>query len=223
MQLIDIHTHRIRNDGNIQVLNIFAQELSLAEPDFLFSAGLHPWHIGKVNPEECFEAIERATEQKNMLAIGECGLDRSISTGFAIQEHCFREQIKIAEKYHKPLIIHCVRAYSDLQKLKKETKSDLPWIIHGYKGNQETTQSMIRHGFYFSVGESLLKDNLKQNIFQMIPIERLFLETDDSEITVRDIYQFAAQMLKIDEKMLTESIFNNFKTLFGDCHLVFKG
>src|SRR5450830_1341777 len=114
MQLIDIHTHRIRNDGNIQVLNIFAQELSLAEPDFLFSAGLHPWHIGKVNPEECFEAIERATEQKHMLAIGECGLDRSISTDFAIQEHCFREQIRIAEKNHKPLIIHCVRAYTDL-------------------------------------------------------------------------------------------------------------
>ena len=218
MQLIDIHTHKIKNDENIQVLNIFAQDLKISKPDFLFSAGLHPWHIEKVNPEECFEAIERAAEQKNMLAVGECGLDRSILTGFAIQEHCFREQIQIAENHHKPLIIHCVRAYSDLQKLKKETKSDLPWIIHGYHGNLETTQSLIRHGFYFSVGESLLKDDSKQNVFKTIPIERLFLETDDRDISIQQVYLQAAKFLKIDEKMLTGAIFSNFKTLFGDFH-----
>ncbi|HZL11411.1 MAG TPA: TatD family hydrolase [Prolixibacteraceae bacterium] len=222
MQQIDIHTHQISDEGNIQILNVFAQDLSSFSSGFLFSSGLHPWHIGKVNPEECFEALELAAMQENMLALGECGMDRSIPTDFALQKMYFKEQIHIAEKYHKPLIIHCVRAYSDLMKFKKESKSDIPWIIHAYRGNQETTLSLIKHGFYFSVGEQLLKDESKHPILRIIPVERLFLETDNREISIKKIYLLAAQILKIDEEVLTEAIFNNFKTLFGDDKLVAK-
>jgi len=216
MKLINLHTHRISNEGDIQILNIFAQELTDKEPDSLFSAGLHPWHISNVNPENCFETIEKATKQNNMLAIGECGLDRSISTDFALQEYCFIEQIKIANRSDKPLIIHCVRAYSDLLKLKKKIQSNIPWIIHGYQGNLEMTKNLIRHGFYFSIGESLLKNDSKQIVLQSIPIERLFLETDDKDISILEIYQLAMQRLNRNEQMLAELIFNNFRTLFGE-------
>lgn len=220
MQLINLHTHRTEETGNIQILNVFAQDLTLNEPAFLFSSGLHPWHIAKVNPEECFQAIDRAAEQKNMLAIGECGLDRSINTVFALQEWCFKQQVQIANNHRKPLIIHCVRAYSDLQKHKKENKSGLPWIIHGYYGNLETTLSLIKHDFYFSIGEKLLKDKTKHDIFRSIPIERLFLETDESELTIAEIYSVAAPILNIDENELTQILANNFKAIFGEDNLV---
>lgn len=216
MKYIDFHTHKISAGGNIQILNVFAQDLPLDEPDYLFSAGLHPWHIGKVNPEECFQAIERAADQKNMLAVGECGLDRSISTDFQLQEKYFNEQIQIADKHSKPLIIHCVRAYSDLLKMKKETRSNVPWIIHGYRGNLETTLSLIKQEFYFSVGEQFLIDESKHQVFRSMPIERIFLETDDREISIRASYKLAAQLGEVDEEMLAETIFSNFKCLFGE-------
>ena len=217
MKLIDLHTHRVKDEGDIQIMNVFAQELTDAEPDFPFSAGLHPWHISQVDTEKCFEAIETSTKQKNMLAVGECGLDRSIPTDFALQKYCFTQQIRIAEKHNKPLIIHCVRAYSDLQNLKKETRSEIPWIIHGYNGNLETIQSLIRQGFYFSVGEPLLKNESKRIVFQSIPIERLFLETDAQDISIFEVYQLAMQRLNLDKQMLTEIISNNFNSLFGEC------
>ncbi|MDP2338739.1 MAG: TatD family hydrolase [Bacteroidota bacterium] len=216
MQQINFHTHQIKGDENIQILNVFAQDLPGFEPKSLFSAGLHPWHVGKVNPEECIRAIEQATHQKNMLAIGECGLDRSISTDFALQKLFFGKQIQLAEKHSKPLIIHCVRAYSDLLELKKETKSEVPWIIHGFGGNLETTLSLIRHGLYFSVGEFLLKNEARHPVFRNIPLERLFLETDDSEISIGEIYLSAAQILKMDTQLLNEAIFSNFRTIFGN-------
>jgi len=219
MQLIDLHTHKTNKTENAQILNIFAQDLPLEVPNFLFSVGLHPWHIEKVNPEECFLAIDRVATQKNMLAVGECGLDRSIATGFALQEQCFKQQILIAKKYCKPLIIHCVRAYSDLLKQRKERKSGLPWIIHGYRGNLETTLSLIKHKFYFSVGEHLLKDESKQEIFRSIPLERLFLETDESELPIAGIYSLAAQALKMDENELVQIIANNFTSVFGSGYL----
>ena len=132
------------------------------------------------------------------------------------QEWCFKQQVKIADKHRKSLIIHCVRAYSDLQKHKKESKSGLPWIIHGYYGNLETTLSLIKHNFYFSVGEQLLKDELKHTIFRSIPFDRLFLETDDREISIAEIYYLAAHILKIDEIKLAQIVINNFKAIFGE-------
>lgn len=215
MQQIDFHTHQKYEAGKIQILNIFAQDLLPEGTESLFSAGLHPWHIGKVNAEECFQAINRAAGLKNMLAIGECGFDRSITVGFAMQKWCFEQQVKIANIHRKPLIIHCVRAYSDLLNHKKGNKSGLPWIIHGYRGNLETILSLIKHDFYFSVGEQLLNDKAKHDIFRSIPTGRLFLETDDSEISIAEIYSLASRVLKMDENELTQIIANNFTAVFG--------
>lgn len=219
MKLIDIHTHRANDALSIQILNVFAQDLFEVERDSPFSAGLHPWDIDLVNPEECIKTIERFAVQKNMLAIGECGLDRIISTDFALQERYFRQQIEIAEKFRKPLIIHCVRAYSDLMKFKKASKSDLPWIIHGYAGNLDITQSLIMHNFYFSAGERLLKDSRKHDVLRAIPPDRLFLETDDGDTSIAEIYSMAAQVLNIDQDTLIQFITDNFKRIFGNVYL----
>jgi TatD DNase family protein len=220
MQQINLHTHQINSGTNVQILNVFAQDLPFLRVGQPFSTGLHPWHIGKVNPDDCLLAIEKVTAHKNMLAVGECGLDRSIDAAFAIQELYFKKQIEIAEKHHKPLIIHCVRAYFDLIRMKKELKSYLPWVIHGYNGNLETTKSLNRHDFYFSVGESFLTDERKRESFLEIPLDRLFFETDDNDIPIQKIYLFAAEILKTSEDLLAEAIFNNFKTIFGNGKLV---
>lgn len=216
MQKINLHTHRSFPGDHLQLLNMFAQDLPFTGNDQFYSAGLHPWHIGKVDPEACFQALELAAKQQNMLAVGECGIDRAIETDYEKQELYFKMQMDIAIKYAKPLIIHSVRAHSDLMKLKKESKSAIPWILHAYQGNKETTINLIRNGFYFSVGELLLKNEKKHDIFRAIPANRLFLETDDQEISIQQIYFIASQLLGCEEELLTETIFNNFKTVFGE-------
>ena len=137
MQQIILHTHQINSGTNIQVLNVFAQNLPFSMTDQFFSAGLHPWHIGKVDPDNCLLAIEKATVHENLLAIGECGLDRSVEEAFAVQELYFKRQIEIAEKYHKPLIIHCVRAYPDLIIGPSLDYSWLQWKSGDYKKSEQ--------------------------------------------------------------------------------------
>lgn len=214
MNEIDLHTHRFKSESSIQILNTFAQDLPVPEDNFFYSAGLHPWHIDSVNTEECLHSIELAMSQKNMLAVGECGLDRVINTAFAIQEHYFKLQTDIAEKHSKPLIIHCVRAYPDLIRLKIQSKSSVPWIIHGFQGNRQTALQLIRHNFYFSVGETLLSNRLKNHILTLLPADRLFLETDDRETSIFVIYSLASQILKIDNEILSGIILENFERLF---------
>jgi TatD DNase family protein len=69
------------------------------------------------------------------------------------------------------------------------------------------------------VGELLLKDVAKHVTFRSIPINRLFLETDESELSIAEIYTLAAQILKIDQKELSQIIVSNFKTVFGEDRL----
>ena len=215
MVKIDIHTHRLKSEPSIQILNTFAQDLPLPDNETLYSAGLHPYHLGLVNREVCLHFMELAISNKNMVAIGECGLDRSIATDFAQQEWYFRKQIEIAEKYSKPLIIHCVRAFPEIMRLKKESKSSIPWIIHGFQANRPTTLQLITHNFYFSVGESLLTNQQKIEILPLIPTDHLFLETDDRDVSIRTVYTLASQILNIGEEMLSDIILANFKRLFG--------
>ena len=217
---IDLHTHRLKSGPGIQILNTFAQDLPFADDENPYSAGLHPWHLGLVNPEVCLHSIELASLQKNMLAIGECGLDRSVATDFAMQEWYFRKQIEMAEKYSKPLIIHCVRAFPEIMKMKKEYKSTVPWIIHGFQGNQPTTLQLIQHDFHFSVGESLLTNQQKKEILTIIPPDHLFLETDDRDVSISTIYSLASQILKINQETLSGIILENFKRLFGNQNVV---
>ena len=216
MQYIDLHTHLAPKATEIQIHNVFAQDLPVQDTGYFYSAGIHPWHLEHIDARECFQKLEHEIRQKNMIAIGECGLDRSISTDFAIQEKYFIQQALLAEKNSKPLIIHSVRAYSDLLKIKKELNPDMPWILHGFLANPETTQKLINHGFYFSAGLKLLGNRAKKDVLRIIPDERLFLETDDSEISIQTIYSFAAQMRLTEEELLAETINNNFKRLFGN-------
>ena len=216
MQKIDLHTHVPKSNSSIQILNAFAQDLPIADDQNLYSAGLHPWHLARVNPEECLDLLARAMTQKNMVAMGECGLDRFTPADFAIQEWYFKKQIKIAQEHSKPLIIHCVRAFSELIRLKKEFKTTIPWIIHGYQANVQTTLQLARHHFYFSLGESMLSHPLKKEFVQFIPSDHLFLETDNSEISIDQIYSLAAQELKMDVQTLVGIVFENFHRLFGN-------
>jgi TatD DNase family protein len=216
---IDIHTHRPKSDSSIQILNIFAQDLPLPDDENFYSAGLHPWHLDLVDRETCLEAIDWTMNNKNLVAIGECGLDRSIAIDFAVQKWYFRKQIELAEKHAKPLIIHCVRTFPDLIQLKKEFKSNIPWIIHGFQANQPTTLQLIQHNFYFSVGESLLTNQKKKDILKLIPLDHLFLETDDRDVSINTVYGLASQILNLGEEILSDIILDNFKRLFGNSGL----
>lgn len=212
---INLHTHHQISDNSIQIINFLAHNLPVAENHHLYSTGLHPWYIQMTDPEECIQAIEQALKQSNVIAVGECGLDRAIGTEFDLQEQIFRIQIELAQKYSKPLIIHCVRAYPELISLKKQYPSSLPWIIHGFQGNEQIATELIKHGFYFSVGELLLKNPQHTEVFPLIPTDRLFLETDDRNTSIESVYTLIAKLLKMEVNALSEIVFNNFNLLFG--------
>ena len=93
----------------------------------------------------------------------------------------------------------------------------MPWIIHGFQGNEQSVEQLLRHEIYFSLGDVLFKNPDKtKRLLNIIPKERLFLETDDSKTDIIEMYDKTISLISFDIDELKTIIFNNFIKVFGD-------
>ena len=210
---IDIHTHRFSKDENhLSVVNVSLDELECLPKLPAVSIGMHPWDIDKANNDEIIKRIEELASNDHVVAIGEIGLDKLIQVKLVKQEEILKKQLSIAEKNNKVVIIHCVKYYAELIALKKQFKASTPWIIHGFNKNLQIAEDLIRNGCFLSFGVQLLKSNKLQMVFREIPNEKIFLETDESNASIEDIYQMAANIKELDITELKKIILSNYNT-----------
>ena len=219
-QFIDIHTHRKSCRNFVFVLrNVFADEMDmdqLAKPD-TFSVGLHPWHIQYGNIESQIRRIDQYSYYPKVLAVGECGIDKSIDTDLDQQIDIFSQHIAISEKRKKPLIIHNVKALNEILQIRKETKANIPWLFHGYSGSLKSASKIFDAGCYISIGHMLMNKNSQVfKDFPHYPLDKLFLETDDKSFTVIELYQLAADFRDCYVEQIKEQIFANYIRLFDE-------
>jgi TatD DNase family protein len=135
-----------------------------------------------------------------------------------IQEKIFIPQIEIAQKNHKPLIIHCVRLYNEVVRIIKQQKFNLPVVFHGFNANSDTLKQLLKFdNFYFSVSEKIL--NGKNNIYkalEFLPLEKLLIESDTDKNTDFQRLLTNISMLKHEEtNVVKKYIQNNFKKLLS--------
>ena len=159
----------------------------------------------------------RFSDSQILKAIGECGLDRACDSDFELQREVFIKQIELSEQYHKPLIIHAVRSYPDIISIWKEMKPNQPWIIHGFNGNEHSAEQLLRHdGIYLSLGDVLFKNEKRaERLLDIIPSDRLFLETDVAERSIVEVYEKASLLSGVATDILRKDIFDNFVKIFG--------
>lgn len=175
-----------------------------------FSVGIHPW-----DAEQGFSflELENLITHPHCLAIGECGLDKLKGAGIEIQKKIFLQQLELALRYQKPVLIHCVKAFDELVEFCKPYTAKVPLIIHGFNKSHQLAIQLIRQGFYLSLGSSVL--NKKEVDLQLLPLETIFFETDThNDLSIRDVYQQASLVFNIPEDELKAKIYSNFITLF---------
>jgi TatD DNase family protein len=213
MKFFNFHTHQSSNQECVlELVNQYPQEFDASIPNY--SIGIHPWHIVEARIDEDLEIIESKLIDVNCLAIGECGLDKRIEIPMALQQMVFEKQLALAEKYRKPVVIHCVAAFQEVIVIKKKMAISVPMIIHGFSKNKETAEQLIANGFYISFGKYLLRNPELELVFKNIPNERLFLETDTIEEGIAAVYELAAKYRNIELAEMTAIINANFKTVF---------
>ena len=210
----NLHTHTSANDREVmELVNQYPQEFDTSIP--LYSIGIHPWHISEARLAADLQVIESKLTETNCLALGECGLDKRIDMPLDQQMPVFEKQLLLAEKYRKPVVLHCVAAYQEVIETRKRVGITVPMIIHGFSKNEQVAASLLDNGFYLSFGKYLLRNPELEVVFKKVPDDRFFLETDTIEESIRDVYDLAAKYRNVTVGEIQKIINNNVKAVFN--------
>lgn len=185
---IDIHTHLATDAVTIRTV------------------GVHPWLAGE-------GALPSAEEIASAEAVGEIGLDKASAVDFSLQTALFQAQLRLAEQYEKPVVLHVVRAYEEVLKALDEVQ--LPAVIfHGFIGSTALTEQLLKRGCYLSFGERTFRSSKTQEALRSTPLEQLFIETDESRMPLGEIYEKVAEAKGISSTALKKATYENYLKLF---------
>lgn len=178
--LIDCHTHRPAPypQGIISV----APDTELMAGQ-AYSVGLHPWHLPE-NMTEALQLLEKQVCLPQVRAVGEAGLDSLCHTPMWLQLKAFRRQAEVAEVVGKPLIVHCVRCMQEVCQLRRQLRAIVPWIIHGFRGKPTLLRMLLDAGCCVSYSDRFNVASLCAT-----PPDRLFAETDDSDVRIETVLE----------------------------------
>ena len=117
-------------------------------------------------------------------------------------------------QYQWFLILHLVAAFDELIEIKKRLKISVPIIIHGFSKNEQVAKQLIANGFYLSFGKYLLQNPELKEVFQSVPNDRFFLETDTIEETLEEVYVLAAAYKGMTLNEMKVQVETNWRKVF---------
>lgn len=144
------------------------------------SAGVHPSATPPREPEQ--QDIEDAASGRNVVAVGETGLDFYYDTvSREVQEERFRRHVRAAVKLGKPLIVHTRDARDKtLRILREEGAQQCGGVLHCFTETWEMAEAALELGFYISISGIVTFRNADalRDVARRVPLDRLLVETD---------------------------------------------
>jgi len=199
------------------------------------AVGVHP-HDARKHLSEISSGLTPFLCHPKVVAIGEIGLDyyRNLSSQDS-QKAAFTEQLKLAIKYHKPVILHCRDAYRDMLNILDKTylpytQDHSPGVIHSFSAGPSYLQEFLRRGFYIGFNGMITYPD-HESLWEAVrntPLDRLLLETDapylsplehkgerNEPMWVKEVAIKIAELKKIDVAEVVAASTANAISLFG--------
>ena len=225
-QIKESEIYRVINNGCDKNSNIEVLEL-VGKYDLMYGAiGIHPESANEYKKED-LDFVEEHIKDNKIVAIGEIGLDYYwVKDNKDKQKELFEYQLRLAEKYNIPVIIHSRDATQDTIDILKKYK--VKGIIHSFSGSYEVAQIYIKMGFLLGInGVITFKNCNLKDVVEKIDISNIVLETDSPYLTpvpnrgkrndptkVMDIARFIADIKGISLDELSKEINGNLSKVF---------
>jgi len=156
-------------------------------PKICFSLGIHPLYTKDASENDIYltrQAVEQYIHHPRMVAIGEIGLDYFVEDlDHPKQEWFFEEQLKIAQEFELPIVMHVRKSQDQLLKRLRKTKV-LGGIAHAFNGSFVQAQHFLDLNFVLGFGGTITYDRSLQikRLAKEFPDESYVLETDSPDI-----------------------------------------
>lgn len=184
--------------------------------------GIHPWFLSS-RPDDWACQLETHLQDNSDLLIGECGLDFYKRENRHDQIEVFNMHLQLAQKYGRPLSIHCVHSWDEMFLQLKQIEIPSGSVMHRFGGSIELAKRCISLGLLISLGPEILqrKSNKTQRLITEIPLEYLVTESDAEATTekstsyIEAVIVEIATLKKMDVTAVRSQIRENCKILFG--------
>lgn len=242
--------------GTQKDTSLLAVELAEKFPQGVYAAiGLHPVHTTGGVEEKVAEGSELSfkarkedldfdfyrgliRKSKKVVAIGETGLDyfripvAELAESKLRQRTSFLDQIKLADEFSLPIIIHCRDAHADVQELLAEqiSKGNVRnrGVMHCFTSNLEDARKYIELGFYISFSGIVTFSKELAAVAKELPLDKIVIETDAPYLTpvpfrgkrnepayVKHTAEFLAQLKGVGFEELAAATTNNAKKILN--------
>ncbi len=186
--------------------------------------GIHPWYIDNIAVDWEIKLAEQLAKNPHAW-VGECGIDTIKQSNNEAQCAVFTKHIDIAKAYHRPLIIHSVKANQYLSSFFSQLPQQT--IFHSFTGSLEWGKEIQKHGFYLGLNFSIMRKNQAENIIKNIDLNRVLLETDGpyqplnkGDISLPEnlpqLAQFIADIRQISLAEMQDILYQNWLNFTGE-------
>lgn len=145
--------------------------------------GIHPEEVTKITKED-LEFIEKHINDEKIVAVGEIGLDYYwVDDNKEEQKKLFIEQLEIAKRNNKPIVVHSRDSIQDVYDILKQY--NLRGDIHCFSSSIEMAKQFINIGYYIGVGGvvTFKNSNKLKEVVKDLPIDKVLIETDSPYLT----------------------------------------
>ena len=169
------------------------------EPQYgLYStAGIHPTRCSVFQDEDSAtqvisqlsEVLEEGMNGKNVVAIGECGLDydRLQFCDKDTQKKGFIHQLQLTSRFELPFFFHNRNTNGDFLDIVRYHQHLLVkgGVVHSFDGSLEEAEAFMKLGLFIGVNGCSLKSEESLRVVKAIPLEFLLLETDSPWCSIK--------------------------------------
>jgi TatD DNase family protein len=218
---IDIHTHldKEASDEVITIRSVYVKEELNLSPNTNFSYGIHPWYIDQPFDDQLLLLASFLNDMKPWnIALGELGLDSNAQVNLDTQIEVVKQQLELIKSMNrlKVVIVHCVKKYNEMLNIIHKYPEFI-YVFHAYNGNEQITKDYLTNpNIYFSFGMRELSRNKIEAILTLIPLNRIFFETDeDINYSIQEVYNKYSSIQNVDIERIKNQIYTNFKKIFN--------
>ncbi len=200
--------------------------IKLAEkyPQVYAAIGFHPSEINDYDEDFLIQNLSH----KKVVAIGEIGLDYyRMHFSKKEQQKIFSQQVDIALKFKKPIIVHDRDAHQDCFDILKN-KNAKNVVFHCFSGDESFAEKVLAEGWIISfTGTITFKKSKMDNIIRMVPKNQFFIETDspylspspnrgkrNSPLNLRYVIDKIAEIKQVTPKMVADITYQNAENFF---------
>lgn len=155
-------------------------QLAREYPMLAPAVGLHPWWAAQSDDDSLDQLDQLLAANNQIVAVAECGLDIRRGPSLAQQQAIFEAQIRLAQSYDRPLLIHSVGTHDTVVSLLRRSRFEPPVLMHGFSGSREQARALVNNGAFIGVSGVITHARARKTrrVMADLPLEALVLETD---------------------------------------------